>query len=334
MNNLNLGSDESVIHTTQKLIISGVGHEAILTDRRLILVECNTGSIREDIPFPDIRRAVAGTNALHEPTITLTIRSPGGTTRETELVFFHRAAGQNIQDRDKCVAVLRDHEVPVQASPPVDVRPYFGKLDNADAVTVKGNEPAGRPAVPEMTLFGGMVSSARQPLPEEGRERSPLFTIAAAVLVIGICIGSLLILVPGPGTNQSPEQHKATVPEAGVTPAPHQLLTRTPEPTATSAPNAPLPAQYLIPKTGIWVRVAYPGNFTGQIAANGLVREVNSSSDQFYQMWMSSGKIDGFIEKKDGSVRNMSIQIYKDGTLVTYSNTSIPLGIAEIHATV
>ena len=30
----------------------------------------------------------------------------------------------------------------------------------------------------------------------------------------------------------------------------------------------------------------------------------------------------------------MSIQIYKDGTLVTYSNTSIPLGTAEIHTTV
>ncbi len=330
MNNLNLGIDESVIHTTLKLIISGIGHEAVLTDRRLILVECDTGSIREDIPFPDIELAVAGTNALHEPTITFTIRLPEGTTRETELVFFHRAAGQNIQDRDRCVAVLRDYEVPVQAGPPVDVRPYFGKLDNADGE----NKPPGRPAVPEMTLFGGMVSSARQPLPEVVQERSPLFTIVAAVLVIGICLGGLLLLVPGPGTNQSLNQHMATGPQAVVTPAPHQLPTRTAEPKVTSALNAPLPVQYLIPKTGIWVRIAYPGNFTGQIAANGLVREVNSSGDQFYQMVMRSGTIDGFIEKGDGSVRNMSIQIYKDGTLVTYSNTSIPLGIAEIHATV
>ena len=82
------------------------------------------------------------------------------------------------------------------------------------------------------------------------------------------------------------------------------------------------------------MRVTYPGNFTGTISANGLARDVNSSGDQFYQMVMRSGTIDGFIEKGDGSVRNMSIQIYKDGTLVTYSNTSIPLGTAEIHTTV
>ena len=217
MDNLNLGSDEPVIYTTRKLIISGVGHEAVLTHMRLILVESATGHVREDIPFTDIERAVAGTNALREPTITITIRSPDGTTRETELVFIHRAAGQNVLDRDGCVTALRDHKVPVQAGSPVDVRPYFGRLDNTEAVTQGANEPAGRPAVPEMTLFGSVARSARQPPPMETPQRSPFVTIAAAILLIGICIGGLLFLVPGPAANQPMDQHKGMVPETVAT---------------------------------------------------------------------------------------------------------------------
>ena len=44
--------------------------------------------------------------------------------------------------------------------------------------------------------------------------------------------------------------------------------------------------------------------------------------------------IDGFIDKGDGSGKNMIVQIYNDGTLVTYGNTSSPLGMVEIHARV
>ena len=82
------------------------------------------------------------------------------------------------------------------------------------------------------------------------------------------------------------------------------------------------------------MRVTYPGNFTGTFYADGMTRDVNSSGDQFYQIPMTSGPIDGFIDKGDGSGKNMIIQVYKDGTLVTYGNTSAPLGTVEIHTKV
>jgi hypothetical protein len=111
--------------------------------------------------------------------------------------------------------------------------------------------------------------------------------------------------------------------------------------TATATPTIAVPptpdtsiVMHAVPPTGIWVRVAYPGNFTGTISTNGLGQDVNSSGDQFYQLSMSSGSIDGYIEKGDGSVKNMVVQVYKDGTLVTYGNTSAPLGTVEIHTTV
>ena len=39
MDDLNLSSDESVIYKSQKIISSGSGYEAIITDRRFILAE-------------------------------------------------------------------------------------------------------------------------------------------------------------------------------------------------------------------------------------------------------------------------------------------------------
>jgi hypothetical protein len=110
---------------------------------------------------------------------------------------------------------------------------------------------------------------------------------------------------------------------------------------ATEAPTIVVPPTpdsslvlHEIPASGIWVRVAYPGNFTGTITTNGLSRDVNSSGDQFFRFPMTGGTIDGFLSKEDGSVKNMIVQVYKDGTLVTYDNTSAPLGTVEIHTQV
>jgi hypothetical protein len=332
MDNLNQGSDESVIHTTQKLIISGVGHLAAFTGSRLTLVESDSGNPAESIPFATILLAAAGTNKLREPVIRLTIRSPEGSTREIELVFIHLATGMDVLNRDKCIAILRDQGVPVRLEPYRAAFPSLSRKESMDAGTLEVDNLSDRPSVPEWTIYG-ITQNTKNPLPEEPPPVSPLLTIVALILIVGICIGGMTMMLPAPVENQSLSHHTVTKPTITTTPAPTTIATL--QPVATIPPTMPpLPSQILIPPTGIWVRVDYPGNFTGQIAANGIVREVNSSGDQFYQMYMSSGTIDGFIEKGDGSVRNMSIQIYKDGTLVTSSNTSKPVGAAEIHTTV
>ncbi len=332
MDNLNLGSDESVIHTTQKLIISGVGYMATFTGSRLILVESDSGNPAESIPYATIVLAVAGTNRLREPVIQLTVGSGERRTRETELIFIHLATGMDLQNRDKCIAILRDHGVPVRLELHRAAFPLLSRKESMDAGTREVDKPSGRPEVPEWRIYG-IARNTKNPLPEEPPPVSPLLTIVALILIFGICIGGMIMLIPGPVEKPSLPHQAITKPTTTTIPAPTTIATLQPVATTTPAVLS-LPAQYIIPKTGVWVRVDYPGNFTGQIAANGMVREVNSSGDQFYQMYMSSGTIDGFIEKGDGSVRNMSIQIYKGGTLVTYSNTSTPRGIAEIHTTV
>ena len=71
MDNLTLMSDEAVIQKIQTIIIDGVRYEAVLTGRRLILVESETGRIHEDIPLADISGAISGVNKLREPVITI-----------------------------------------------------------------------------------------------------------------------------------------------------------------------------------------------------------------------------------------------------------------------
>ena len=72
----------------------------------------------------------------------------------------------------------------------------------------------------------------------------------------------------------------------------------------------------------------------GSLGANGQMREVNSTGDQFYQFPIVNGMIEGSVEKQDGSVKNLIIEVCKDGGLVSQSYTSAPLGLVDVHTVV
>ena len=63
----------------------------------------------------------------------------------------------------------------------------------------------------------------------------------------------------------------------------------------------------------------------------GSLRSVNSTGDQFYQIPLRSGTIEGSIEKQDGSVETLVVAIYKDGALVTRLDTAVPLGVIYLN---
>ncbi|MGB7789040.1 hypothetical protein [Methanoregula sp.] len=453
MDDLNLSSDESVIYKSQKIISSGSGYEAIITDRRFILAESGAGTIREDLPFTAIALAVPEFNSLREPVILLSIASPDGGKRELELIFVHVVGDLNVQDRDRCLATLRARDVTVEGPVHQVIPPSLVRRGTAEDSVGSDGENV-RPAVPEWTVYG--TPRYIKQAPEEAPPRSPLVPVIAALLVIGLCIGGILIAGHLFGSNPVPGAVTVSGQEAGVTETVTPTQALLPETTAVPTLNLPSAAGAIpsdgvwvrvsypgnfsgtvgaegwmtevngsgtqlyqlpvhdttiggtiekqdgsgnildivlynggtpvsesttakpwgavdldipvgpalmngpvttaatlatpavaaaatpdtslllheIPATGVWVRVAYPGNFTGTISANGIGQDVNSSGDQFYQLSMATGTIDGFIEKGDGSGENMIVQVYKDGTLVTYDNTSAPLGTVEIHTTV
>ena len=448
MDNLNLGSDESVIHTTQELIINGVAFEAVLTGSRLIIVDHDSGIPRESIPYTNIDLAIAGTNRLREPVIQLTVSSPDGDTREIELIFIHQAAHRHFLNRDKCMEVIRDRGVPARLNPYHDMTHSIDRKESMNAGTLGADQQSGRPAVPDLAVYG-IAQGSKQTLPEEPQPTSPFVTFIAVIIIAAIVIGALTMPIPGPDASATAASLSLAKSSPTAAPTPTMVAAATPVPAATTglprtgggdvpdngiyakitspgaysgyfaaagwrmdvkssgtqvyllpvqdtvvdafigksegsadsldvtiysagfpvahqettAPRglvemhvavgsmsagsalpqevtAPLPApstgpvQYAIPATGVWVQVAYPGNYTGTLSSNGQRREIDANGNQLYQMVMKNGTIDGVLEKSDGSLRPLEVEVYRDGILIDLANTTTPLGTVEIHTKV
>jgi hypothetical protein len=332
MDNLNLNNDEAIIHKTQTIIINGVRYEALLTSRRLILVERETGGIHDDIPFAEIGLAISGVNKLREPVITLIINSPNGEKRTIELIFIRLTGNQNIVDLEKCIAILKEHYVPIEAKSqlagPALLR--TGERTNTGELVVE--EQSSRPAVPDWTIHG-TSRQGRRPLPVEAPQKSPLTIIAAVVLIIVVFAGGALIVGQVMNATNVPVHQNATGSYIANNVVSSPPPTPTPQPQGKSGTGS-IPPPISVPTNGVWVQISYPGNFSGFIGAQGRNIEVNSSGSQFYQLCVQNTMIDGSIEKMDGSAGKLEVEIYNGGTLISHSETQKPGGVIDIHVTV
>jgi len=337
MENLNLDSDETVIHTTQRLIITGVGYEAAFTGSRLILVDRDFGKPQITIPYTEIELAAAATNKLREPVIRITYNTPDGSTRGIELIFIFLAAGRNVQNRDKCVAILEKQGVPVSYDTTHEDFFSLSKRERMDAGTLEADTDGGRPAAPEWTVFGPTQSN-KNTLQDEPKPTSPVFTIIVVALIAALLIGAMIAPIPEPGTKQpwqktgSAGNAASTTPSPTLAPAPEI----TPEAVQTVATPSPevTPAPGAVPGNGIWIKISYPGNYAGFLAAGGMRTDVNSSGTQLYQMPVHDTIIDIFVEKGDGSGDTLEIGVYNGGALVRSDQTSSPRGVLEMHVPV
>jgi hypothetical protein len=85
-----------------------------------------------------------------------------------------------------------------------------------------------------------------------------------------------------------------------------------------------------IPQTGVWVRVIYPGNFTGSIESDGKMIPVTGSGDQFYQVLTVDGIVTAILQKEDNSTNKITLEVYKNGGLLKRETNEIPNGIVGI----
>lgn len=330
MGDLNLNSDEAILQKTQTIILNGVRHEAVLTGRRLILVTSETGSIHEDILFAEIDLAKSGVNKLREPIITLHVNSPGGEKRTIELIFIRLDGNQNIAELGKCIAIFREHNVPVEAGNQVAGPAFSGSGQRIIPGELTGDEQVSRPAVPELALYG-TTRQRRQPLPDETSPQSPLTVIAAVlfiivVLVIGMVVAGQMLNGKNVPVNQS-------VTGSNITTREGSSASPTPSPQVTSGTVSSAPV-FTVPKNGVWVLISYRGNFTGYIGAQGRQIGINSSGNQSYQLPVSNAMVEGSIEKEDGSPEKIEVGIYNGGTLVSKIETKKPWGVVDIHVMV
>jgi hypothetical protein len=88
--------------------------------------------------------------------------------------------------------------------------------------------------------------------------------------------------------------------------------------------------QVPIPPIGVYVKVLYPGTFSGVIGTPGNTFNVNDSGDQLYTISTTDGIVSVSIQKKDGSAGKITAEIYKNGVMVKSSSTTTPKGTVEI----
>ena len=111
-------------------------------------------------------------------------------------------------------------------------------------------------------------------------------------------------------------------------------------PTVITTQATPLPSvtpvQIAIPQTGVWMRVTYPGNYTGTYGSIGYYQTpVTDTGDHFYPIATATSPVVASIKKLDGSGDTLAIAIYKDGVLIKEESTTAPyrLTVSYTHLT-
>ena len=335
MGKIDLQSDEVVVKETKGVTVRSIPLDAILTTRRLILVDSRIDAIpQKNIPLASIREIKKVGDAGKDPAIALSVMTESGSIREMVITFpSYENSGNNaefkewvqsLDDRTALTRAIPHVNTLTPVKPGADVKP--GILPIAEPTV----PPKARDWVPDFIPF---ISKSQQD-PTPSQKKSHYIKIGTVILAIVVIIG--VILVVGQFT-----KGKSTSPQAPVTPALTTQATLAPTQTPQVSPiitvspvSTTPPPQYLIPKTGVWVRLQYPRNYVGYIGSQGLYKQVNSTGEQYLQLPIATGMIDGSIEKQDGSTDNLIVEIYKDGALISQKSTSTPQGALDIHVSV
>jgi len=360
--------DESIVLTTHNVILEKERYEAILTNRRLILIRTAGGKASSrEIALREIGSAIAGESGLGEPTITLTFTTSDGVLQAKELVFLKDAAGQDSLHYSEWVKKLKELvKIAAQEPAPAPVilqeqeEVGSGKAEKTDAengtvkeATISACEPGATAGSPEPLTEGGAPPIVPASLPPSRSKKTEIQGPAAgkigrgAIIIIvfiiaGFIIGGVYYSTHHRGQlSQEPqpivtEITQATTPPT-VSPVPVTTLPTISEGgVITSAPVTPTPepggGEVIVPPTGIWLRVQYAGNFTGTIGIQGGMRDIAGRGDRLFQIPATGGIIDASVQKQDDSGNVLTVTFYNNGTAVKQGNMTAPHGTLSLNA--
>jgi hypothetical protein len=103
-------SDESVVLKTQNVKVKSVLFEVVLTTRRLVLIDMKKNSIPpQEINLATLKDVESGENAIRDPTITISIITISGNTRQMVLTFSKTSGGDRRRECDDWVRALRQN---------------------------------------------------------------------------------------------------------------------------------------------------------------------------------------------------------------------------------
>jgi hypothetical protein len=90
--------------------------------------------------------------------------------------------------------------------------------------------------------------------------------------------------------------------------------------------------QVTIPVTGVFVKVSYIGGFNGTYGMNGAMQQVKNSGNRLYEITNATGNVTATFYKQDGSTKHdITVELWKNGKLLTSAKNSTPFGKASIN---
>ncbi len=385
-----LTGDESIVLTTQNIVLEKDRYEAIVTTRRLILIRSDDPKApTREISLREIGSAIAGENSLGQPTITISRTAPDGVLQAYELTFTRKAGeGNSLHHYDEWVSRLKEQVrraaqepgvpagIPVQEESavaiPAATSPEEETTKNSEEKTGERNtgknesptktetveetpvvlvpspespgESSGAPAEPEAPP----VPSAEIPPVKPGSRGfaiSPVNVVIITLVIAAILIGAyaltnLSVGNPAAGTALVTTESTTvvtTIPVTTIIPAITTVSPATVMTTGIATPPAPTTTPpsgegVIVPSTGIYVRVQYPGNFAGSVGIQGSMRDVAGTGDRFYQVPATGRIVDANIQKLDNSGNKLTVTIYSNGKTVRQGNMTAPGGTLSISA--
>ncbi len=131
-----LNSDEPVILQAHDIKVKSVAFEAVLTNKRLILIDSKKGLIPpQEILIATISTVEGGENAIRDPILTLAIFSPGGTARQMILTFPRQASGERRRERDEWLKAIKAQVASSVNSPVIPDAIAFGQQSSQHSGT-------------------------------------------------------------------------------------------------------------------------------------------------------------------------------------------------------
>jgi len=88
-----------------------------------------------------------------------------------------------------------------------------------------------------------------------------------------------------------------------------------------------------VPVSGVWVMISYIGSYKGTYGMSSDLQKVESSGSRLFEVVNATGTVQADFEKKDSSTKHeLSVAIYKDGTLLKSDATNESYGKVSVSA--
>lgn len=331
-----LSSNESIILSTNNVVVNAVPAEAILTNERLMLIDTRHAELSpQDIPFHAIETITIGEDGRSDPVLTLSLVTGPGVTISMEITFPQLPKMKRMAERDEWANRIRELSiVTIRAAGarPVEILPPWvpGPLPE----TPGPGTPAAGPITAETeSKFRNPPLMPRKPRESEKSKMRPGIAAGVAVIIILALAAVAYIIAPSFfGGGGTPLHTPTPVPTPSLTASVTSLPTT--EPAATAQPalsRTPVPPAVLTPpETGVYLRVTYDGKFNGTAGAPGRFRDIDDSGNHLYQLSVRDMIVRATIQKKDTGGGKLTAEIFSDGTMIKSGSTGAPRGIVDI----